>query len=211
MDFGIRPEAGMRPFMKSSDFAAPPLLDILANRRARKYSRREQLTRGLWFFGEWLLRLSPRPCFGWRCWVLRRFGARIGENVRVFPTTRILFPWYLRIGDWSVIAEHARIYNPGLIVIGERATISHGAHLCSGTHSYHHTNLPLLRPPIKIGDQAWICTEAFIGPGVRVGAGAVVGARAVVTGAVARWTVVAGNPSRPIGLRTLKGNLNQMN
>ena len=189
--------------MKSSVFAEPELLDIFANRHARKYSRLEQVSRGLWFFGEWLLRLSPRPCFDWRCWVLRRFGARIGEHVRICPTTRILFPWKLRIGNWSAVAENATIYNPGLIVIGARATISHGAHLCSGTHDYTQTDLPLLRLPIKIGDQAWICTEAFIGPGVRVGTGAVVGARAVSHRAVAPWTVVAGNPARPIGLRKL--------
>jgi putative colanic acid biosynthesis acetyltransferase WcaF len=194
----------MYPSMKSSGLAEGELLDILANRQSLKYSRREQLYRALWFFSELLLRLSPRPCFGWRCWVLRRFGARVGENVRVFPTTRILFPWKLRIGDWSALAEDTRVYNPGLIVIGARTTVSHGAHLCSGTHDHTQADLPLLRPPIKIGDQAWICTEAFIGPGVRVGAGAVVGARAVVNQVVPPWTVVAGNPARPIGLRQLK-------
>jgi putative colanic acid biosynthesis acetyltransferase WcaF len=193
----------MCPYMKGPALAGAELLDILANRQARKYSNREQLCRVLWFFGEWLLRLSPRPCFGWRCWVLRRFGARIGEDVRVYPSTRILFPWKLRIGDWSALAEDTRIYNPGLVVIGARATISHGAHLCSGTHDYTQADLPLLKLPIKVGDQAWICTEAFIGPGVRIGAGAVVGARAVVNRAVPPWNMVAGNPARPIGLRQL--------
>jgi putative colanic acid biosynthesis acetyltransferase WcaF len=135
--------------------------------------------------------------------VLRCFGARVGAHVRVSPSTRILFPWNLRIGDWSALAEDVRIYNPGLIVIGERVTISHAAHLCSGTHDYSEPDLPLLKPPIKIGDNAWICSEAFIGPGVRVGAGAVVGARSVVSRAVIPWTVVVGNPARCIGPRHL--------
>ena len=135
---------------------------------------------------------------------MRWFGARVGAHVRVCPSTRILFPWNLRIGDWSALAEDVRIYNPGLIVIGESVTISHGAHLCSGTHEYTQPDLPLLRPPIKIGDNAWICSEAFIGPGVRVGAGVVVGARAVVSRTVKPWTVVVGNPARCIGPRELK-------
>ncbi len=36
------------------------------------------------------------------------------------------------------------------------------------------------KPPITIVDQAWICADAFVGPGVIIGEGAVVGARAVV-------------------------------
>ena len=63
--------------------------------------------------------------------------------------------------------------------------------------------MPLLKPPIGIGDQAWICADAFVGPGVVVGEGAVVGARAVVTKNVEPWTVVAGNPARFIKKRQL--------
>jgi putative colanic acid biosynthesis acetyltransferase WcaF len=63
--------------------------------------------------------------------------------------------------------------------------------------------MPLLKPPIRIEDQAWICADAFVGPGVVVGEGAVVGARAVVTKDVAAWTVVAGNPARFVKKRAL--------
>nr|WP_281380118.1 hypothetical protein [Prosthecomicrobium pneumaticum] len=61
--------------------------------------------------------------------------------------------------------------------------------------------MPLLKPPIAVGEEAWLCADAFIGPGVTVGRGAVVGARAVVVRDVAERTVVAGNPARPIGVR----------
>jgi putative colanic acid biosynthesis acetyltransferase WcaF len=52
----------------------------------------------------------------------------------------------------------------------------------------------VLKPPISIGDQSWICADAFVGPGVNVGEGAVVGARAVAMRDVEPWTVVVGNP-----------------
>jgi putative colanic acid biosynthesis acetyltransferase WcaF len=204
LGFGSGAEAGLRSFSLNNCIKnGARQLDIARNRAARKYSAHQNLCRGLWFFGVWLLRVSPRPFFQWRCFVLRCFGARIGACVRVCPSTRILFPWNLRIGDWSALAEDVRIYNPGLIEIGERVTISHGAHLCSGTHDYSQPDLPLLKPTIKIGDNAWICTEAFIGPGVRVGAGAVVGARAVVSRSVDPWTIVVGNPARCIRPRQL--------
>ena len=63
--------------------------------------------------------------------------------------------------------------------------------------------MPLLKPPIEIRDQAWICADAFVGPGVIVGEGAVVGARAVAVKNVEAWTVVAGNPARMIKKRIL--------
>jgi putative colanic acid biosynthesis acetyltransferase WcaF len=58
-------------------------LDLAGNRLARKYSERQQLLRVLWMFGVWLIRLSPRPFFGWRRFVLRLFGARIGRHVHI--------------------------------------------------------------------------------------------------------------------------------
>ncbi len=64
--------------------------------------------------------------------------------------------------------------------------------------------MPLLKPPIIIGDQAWICTDAYVGPGVTVGEGAVVGARAVVVKDVEPWAIVAGNPAGFLRKRIMK-------
>ena len=178
-------------------------LDIQSNRAAKKYSGSEMSRRILWSVGQWLFCLSPRPCFGWRRFVLRCFGASVGKNVNTYPSTRIYFPWSLTVGDWTAIGEDVLIYNLGLVTLGEKVTISHRAHLCAGTHDYTRPELPLLKPPIEIGDQAWICADAFVGPGVTVGEGAVVGARAVVTKNVEPWTVVAGNPARFIKKREL--------
>jgi putative colanic acid biosynthesis acetyltransferase WcaF len=180
------------------------ILDIAANRRAKKYSAAELFRRVLWSGGRLAFRLSPRPCFGWRRFVLRCFGANIGAHVNTYPSTWIYFPWNLTVGDWSALGEETFIYNLGLVTLGEQVTISHRAQLCAGTHDYSRADLPLLKPPIVIGSQAWICADAFVGPGVTVGAGAIVGARAVVTKNVERWTIVAGNPARTLKKRELK-------
>jgi len=179
-------------------------LDVAESRRAQKYSSGEQVRRVLWGFGHFLFRFSPRPCFGWRRFVLRCFGASVGKHVNTYPGTRIYFPWNLAVGDWSAIGEDALIYNLGPVTLGKKVTISHRAHLCAGTHDYTQPDLPLLKPPIVIGDQTWICADAFIGPGVTVGEGAVVGARAVVMKNVQPWTVVVGNPARFVKKRELR-------
>jgi len=181
----------------------PIELNIAENRRVQKYTTGELLRRVFWTFGQLLFRFSPRPCFGWRRFVLRCFGATVGKHVNTYPSTRIYFPWNLTVGDWSAIGEDVLIYNLGLVTLGEKVTISHRAHLCAGTHDYTQPDLPLLKPPIEIKDQAWICADAFVGPGVTLGGGAVVGARAVVMKNVEPWAVMAGNPAREINKRTL--------
>jgi putative colanic acid biosynthesis acetyltransferase WcaF len=179
-------------------------LDVAENRRAQKYSPGEMLRRVLWGFGKLFFCLSPRPCFGWRRFMLRCFGASVGQHVNTYPSTKIYFPWNLTVGDWSAIGEEALIYNLGKVTLGDRVTISHRAHLCAGTHDYTQPDLPLLKPPIVVCNQVWVCADAFIGPGVTVGEGAVVGARAVVMKKVEPWTVVAGNPARFVKKRGLR-------
>ena len=170
-------------------------LNIASNRKATKYSPTELVRRVLWMLiGKPLFRWSPRPFFGWRRFVLRCFGASVGEGVNIYSSATIYFPWNLEIGDWSSIGERAMIYNLGPITIGEQVTVSQQAHLCAGTHDHTDPAMPLIKPPITVHDQAWICADAFVGPYVTVGEGAVVGARAVAVKDVPEWTIVGGNP-----------------
>lgn len=178
-------------------------LDISAARKARPYTRGEYLGRIAWMLASPLFRFSPRPLFGWRRFLLRCFGARVGEQVHVYPSARIIVPWNLDIGDRASIGEHALIYNLGPVRIGARATISHLAHLCAGTHDHSKPALPLLRTPITIGADAWVCAQALVGPNVIVGEGAIVGAGAVAMRNVPAWEIFAGNPATFVKRREL--------
>jgi putative colanic acid biosynthesis acetyltransferase WcaF len=186
-----------------------PNPSIDQNRSAVKYSLGEQVRRVLWMAGGLVFRLSPRPCFGLRRGLLRLFGASVGREVHVYPSTHIYFPWNLQIGDWSAIGEWALIYNLGMVKIGERATLSQRVHVCAGTHDYRDPAMPLLKPPVSIQNSAWICADAFIGPGVTVHEGAVVGACSVVVKDVSAWTVVAGNPARFLKERQMNSEFGQ--
>jgi putative colanic acid biosynthesis acetyltransferase WcaF len=179
-------------------------LAIEACRQAKPYTKLEYLGRVLWGIAQPLFRFSPRPFFAWRRFLLRLFGAHIGQGVNVYPSTRIVIPWNLRIGRQASIGEWVLVYNLGPVSIGEQASVSHRAHLCAGTHDYRDPSLPLQRLPIVIGPSAWVCADAFVGPGVKVGEGAVVAACAVAVHDVAPWTVVGGNPARSIKTREMQ-------
>jgi putative colanic acid biosynthesis acetyltransferase WcaF len=82
------------------------MLNVEQNRRARKYPPGEMMRRVLWALVLPLFQLSPRPCFGWRRFLLRCFGAKIGGSVHVYPSATIYFPWNLEVGDETAIGEN---------------------------------------------------------------------------------------------------------
>jgi putative colanic acid biosynthesis acetyltransferase WcaF len=178
------------------------LLDPVANHAARKYSRSEQVRRVFWSLGCWLITLSPLPLFGWRRGVLRLFGAKVGPDVKVHPSTQIEMPWNVEIGDGSVLGERVFIYSLGKVTLGRNVTLSYRSHVCAGTHDFSDPAVPLLKPPVVLEDGVCIGMEAFVGPGVTVRAGAIVGARSVVVKDIEPLAVVAGNPARPLPAAT---------
>jgi putative colanic acid biosynthesis acetyltransferase WcaF len=62
--------------------------------------------RPAWFVQPWwlvdalLFRSSPQFLYGWRCWLLRLFGARIGCGVIVRPGALVQRQW-----TWDVVAS----------------------------------------------------------------------------------------------------------
>lgn len=179
---------------------------ILANANpfeGPSFSRRNRLARLAWQI-TWLLlfRPTPPPLHAWRCWLLRRFGARIAPSCHVYSDVEIWAPWNVQMGPRSCLGRGVICYSMAPVTLGERAVVSQGVHLCTGSHDHESENFQLVANPIAIGADAWICAEAFLAPGVSIGEGSVIGARAVVTRDQPAWMVCAGNPCRPLKQRT---------
>ena len=146
----------------------------------------------------WLLLFlpSPRPLHGWRRFLLRLFGARIGKAVHVYPSAKVWAPWNLEMDDHACLSFSVDCYCVDRISIGAHATVSQYSYLCGASHDYRDPALPLTPRPIVIGAGAWVAADVFVGPGVTIGDGAVVGARSTVMTDVEPWTVVSGNPAQ---------------
>ena len=103
----------------------------------------------------------------------------------------------------ACLGERANAYSLGKIDIQEGATIAQEAYLCTGTHDFNDPSLQLMTKPITIGKNAFIGARAMILPGVCIGDRAIVGAMSVVSKDVPGHQIVAGNPAKKIGDRSL--------
>ena len=168
-------------------------------------SFKNKLLRLVWgVVAMFLFKPFPRSCFAWRRMLLKLFGANIAAGVRIYGSAKIYYPPHLTAEKNVVIGPDVDCYCVAPIVIKANSMISQYSFLCAATHDYTLPDLPLVALPITIESDAWVCADAFVGPGVTIGQGAVVGARACVFKDVAQWTVVAGNPAKEIKKRVLK-------
>jgi putative colanic acid biosynthesis acetyltransferase WcaF len=162
-------------------------------------SFRNKMLRAIWGIA-WvtLFRCSPRIFHGWRRFLLRCFGSKIGNNVRIYNSVEVYYPPNLILEDGVLIGPKTDIYCVAPITINKNSMVSQYSYLCAASHDYQKSNLPLIALPIKIGEGSWICAKAFIGPGVTIGDNSLVAAASVVIKDVPNNTIVGGNPARKI-------------
>ncbi len=157
-----------------------------------------------WFVQLWwivqssLFALSPQFMYGWRRFLLRLFGAKIGIKVLIRPSVKITYPWKLRIGDYSWIGDGVVLYTLGEIEIGGHTVVSQKSYLCTGSHDYKQSTFDIFAQKVTLEDQVWIATDVFIAPGVTIGHGAVIGARSSVFKDIPEKVIAIGNPAKII-------------
>lgn len=168
--------------------------------------RKHQIIRFLWniIWGVFARPLPRSIGNGWKCFLLKAFGAKIAKQAVVYSSAKVYYPANLIMEENSCLASNVDCYNVDLIKVGANATISQGAYLCTASHDIYNKEHTLITAPIIIERQSWVAADAFVGMGVTIGEGAVVGARAAVFKDVEPWTVVGGNPAKFIKKRVIK-------
>lgn len=141
----------------------------------------------------------------WRRYEIGR-GFHAGRNVVLWA------PTCLRIGENCYIGRHSQIECDA--EIGDNVIMANQvAFVGRYDHCFQHVGTPTrlasqIRDPdydwkgtgtrVVVGDDVWIGYGAIVLSGVALGEGCVVASGAVVTRDVEAYTVVGGNPARPI-------------
>ena len=151
-----------------------------------------------WLVQAILFRASPQFLYGYRRFILRVFGAKIGKKVIIRPSVKITYPWKISIGDYSWIGDDVNLYSLGEIEIGKNVVISQKSYLCTGSHDYLKSEFPIFAKKITIEDECWIATDVFVAPGITIQKATVVGARSSVYINLPSNKVCIGNPAKVV-------------
>jgi putative colanic acid biosynthesis acetyltransferase WcaF len=163
-----------------------------------------RIRQACWYFVNILFFVNPVNVSGkLKIWLLRRFGAKIGEGVVIKPSVNIKYPWKLIIDDNAWVGENVWIDNLADVSIGKSSCISQGAMLLTGNHNYKRRSFDLMVSPIVLHEGVWIGARALVGPGVIAGSHAVLSAMSVATKNLSPYKIYQGNPAVPVRERII--------
>lgn len=159
----------------------------------------------LWYLvNAFFVRPSWIPFMGFKVFLLRLFGAKIGKRICLKPCVLIKSPWNLTIGDNCWIGEKVWIDNLDKVYIGSNVCISQGALLLTGNHDYTISFMPYRNAPITIEDGAWIGGKSVVCSGVSVHRNAILTVGSVATRDLEADGIYQGNPAVKIRERKIK-------
>ncbi|WP_421077479.1 acyltransferase [Methanothermococcus sp. Ax23] len=131
---------------------------------------------------------------------IRYKNLKLGKNVKIYGTLKIIGKGLIEIGDSSTLNEGVILNAKDDIKIGKYCRISSYVQLITAgldlTKPY--ANRPHISKPIILEDGVWVCSGAIILPGVRIGEGSVIAAGAVVNKNVPPYELWGGVPARKI-------------
>lgn len=164
----------------------------------------------LWIYCASIRFLPESRCYGFKCWLLRKAGAKIGSNVRIYSSTKFLGAGNLEIGDDVFIGPNSIFQaNAGsTLKIGNHVNIGAMTYITTGTHlidieGVRSCGEGFVRD-VEIMDGAWLTVHVLVLPGVltpklTIGKKAMVMGGSVITSSVPDYAMMQGNPAKKKG------------
>lgn len=145
-------------------------------------------------------------------YILGQGEIRLGNGVYISGIITVMFNHKLGLGPELSVGDRTFIGSLCKFTIARRIRIGRFCRIAGGCRFYDNSGHPLslaerrrnapVNPEdtkeVLIEDDVWIGAGSTILPGVTIGRGSIVGASSVVTRDIPPYTIVAGNPARPI-------------
>lgn len=144
------------------------------------------------------------PLIGIKIYLLKFFGAKIGEGLIIKPSVHIKFPWKLIIGNDVWLGENSWIDNLDQVTIGNNVCISQGALLLTGNHDYTLPSFDYRNAPIVIENGVWIGAKSVVCPGVICKSHSILAVGSIATHKLEPYSIYQGNPAKEVRKRTFK-------
>ena len=154
------------------------------------------MVRALWYLVNIFFFLNPLCIsIGFKVFLLKLFGGRVGKGVVIKPRVNIKYPWNIEIGDHVWIGEKVWIDSLGPVKIENNVCISQGAILVCGNHDYTKSTFDLMISEIHLEEGVWIGVGAIAGPGTHAQNHSVLTAGSVASGKLEPYSIYRGNPA----------------
>jgi len=123
-----------------------------------------------------------------------------GDDLRIFKGVTMSYGHNISVGDNTVIHDHVHLDDRGKLTIGNRASISDGAHLYTHSHDIvDQTDVTNYHTIVE--DDVRVTYDAVVQGGVRVGRNAMIGSRAIVRSDVPAHHVAVGSPAKSVKIK----------
>jgi putative colanic acid biosynthesis acetyltransferase WcaF len=162
------------------------------------------IIRNSWYLINLCFFRSPFPYYGPKRFLLRLFGAKVGQGLIIKPHVSIKFPWRLEIGNHVWIGEEVWIDNLAKVTLKSNSCVSQGALLLCGNHNYRKSTFDLLVGEITLEQGAWAGAKTVICPGVRMGENSLLTVGSVATASLESNWIYQGNPAKKLKERILR-------
>ena len=159
---------------------------------------------GAWYLVNRAFFKSFFPYYGPKRFLLRLFGAKVGQGLIIKPHVSIKYPWNLVVGSHVWIGEEVWIDNLAKVTLKDTCCGSQGALLLCGNHNYKKSTFDLVTGEITLEEGAWAGAKTVVCPGVRLGSHSLLTVGSIATSSLEPFWIYQGNPAIKLKPRELR-------
>jgi len=154
----------------------------------------------LYFYNVMNLLLPDTKFFLFKNFILKMAGAKIGKNVRICSSVKIIGNGSLFIDDNTWIGHECLIISSSQIKIGKNVDIAPRVYIGTGTHAININSKNIagegISKNVKINDGCWIGVNSTILPGVEISEKTIIAAGSVVNKNCESFNIYGGVPAK---------------